>query len=214
MKRIPNDVVRRLPSYLRKLDDLYEKGERTISSGQLCRALGMEPHQFRQDISLFGDYQSKNLYYDVDVMRHEIGRILGTEVEFSAILIGTGKLGSLLLEHFEFIVEGYDFQAAFDKSAEMIGQTINGVPVYDIAELGTYLQEHKTDIAILTVPRMVAQELADILVNNGVEAIWNFTNVDLEVGGADVLVENVHFSDSLLTLNYYLAKKRAGEGNA
>ena len=210
MNRVPNDVIRRLPSYLRKLDDLYEQGERTISSGQLCRQLGMEPYQFRRDMSLFGSYQHQTLYYDIDEMRHEIGRILGTHEEFSAIVIGAGKLGSLLLEHFDFIVDGYNVLGAFDVSPEMIGKTINGVTVFSMDTLSDFLRANKVDIAILTVPRMSAQSIADVLVENGVAAIWNFTNLDLDVG-TDVLVENVHFSDSILALNYYLAQKKAQE---
>ncbi len=210
MNRIPNDVIRRLPSYLRKLDDLFEQGEKTISSGQLCRQLGMEPYQFRQDMSLFGDYQQQTLYYDIDEMRHEIGKILGTYEEFSAIVIGAGKLGSLLLEHFDFIVENYNVLGAFDVSPEMIGKTINGVTVYAMDSLAGFLRENEVDIAILTVPRGPAQKIADILTENGVQAIWNFTNLDLDVG-PDVLVENVHFSDSILALNYYLSRKKAGE---
>ena len=211
MKRIPNDVVRRLPIYLRKLDDLYAKGEKTISSGQLCRQLGMEPKQFRQDMAIFGNYQHQTIYFDIDEIRHVIGEALGTYEEFSAVLIGTGKIGSALLEHFKFIVDGYDVLGAFDVSPEKIGTELSGVKIRDMAELGGFVRDNGIDIAILTVPRASAQPIADILVENGIKAIWNFTNTDLDVGDSEVLVENVHFSDSLLTLNYYLALRREEE---
>ena len=209
MSQIPNDIIRRLPLYLRKLDDLYDRGVKRISSGELSRRLGMKPSQFRQDMMVFGDFQQQTFYYDVDEIRHVIGKILGTYEDFSAVLIGAGKIGTALLESFAFITDGYDCLGAFDNRAEMIGKEINGVPVYDIAGLGDFVKEHKVDIAILTVPRTPAQAIADVLVDSGIHAIWNFTNMDLDVGG-DVLVENVHFSDSLLALNYYLATKKNG----
>ena len=213
MKRVSDDVVRRLPIYLRKLDDLYEKGQTRISSGELCRQLGLAPNQLRHDLSLFGDFPQQAFAYDIDEIRHAIGGILGTNEEFAAILIGTGKIGSALLQNFGFIIEGYNVLGAFDTSPDMVGKQINGVPVYDAAGLADFLQKNKVDIAILTVPRAPAQGIADILVRNGVQAIWNFTNTDLDVSGADVLVENVHFSDSLLTLNYYLALKQSEAEN-
>lgn len=208
MKRIPDDVIRRLPLYLRKLDELYDQGETRVSSGQLCRSLRMAPSQMRQDLSLFGDFTQKAFTYDIDDLRHEIGKILGTHDAFSAILIGTGKIGTALIQHFDFIMDGYEVLGAFDVIPEKIGTSIAGVPIYDMAELGSFVQEKKVDIAILTVPRGPAQEITDTLVASGIQAIWNFTNRDLNIGDSDVLVENVHFSDSLLTLNYYLSMKK------
>ena len=211
MKRVPDEVVRRLPQYLRRLDDLHAQGQERVSSGQLCRQLRMAPSQLRQDLAWFGDFSQKAFTYDVDELRHEIGRILGTHDEYSAVLIGPGKIGSALLEHFDFIVDGYKVLGAFDTSPDRIGTEVAGVKVYDIAGLGDFVREHKVDIAILTVPRGPAQEIADTLVASGIQAIWNFTNRDLDVGDSQVLVENVHFSDSLLSLNYYLSRKKAGE---
>ena len=207
MKRIPDDVIRRLPMYLRKLDELSQKGEKRISSGELSRMLRMEPSQLREDLDWFGGFPRKNLAYDIDDLLAAIAEILGTNEEFSVIFVGPGKIGSALMQNFEFIVDGYEVLGAFDVSPEMIGKEIAGVPVYDMAGLGDFVKEHKVDIAIMTVPRAPAQSIADTLVASGIRAIWNFTNEDLEVGDADVFVENVHFSDSLLHLNYYLAKK-------
>ena len=207
MKRIPDDVIRRLPMYLRKLDDLYARGEQRVSSGELSRMLRMEPVQLREDLDWFGGFPRQNLAYDIDALRKEIGRILGTYEEFSVIFVGPGKIGSALMENFQFIVDGYEVLGAFDVNPERIGTEIAGIPVYDMAGLGDFVKEHKVDIAILTVPRRPAQQIADTLVASGIRAIWNFTNEDLDVGDSDVFLENVHFSDSLLHLNYYLAKK-------
>ena len=207
MNKIPDDVVRRLPMYLRKLDDLYAAGQQRVSSGELCRMLNMEPFQLRKDLECFGGFPRQGLAYEIDPLRQEIGRILGTYEEFSAVLVGPGKIGSALIEHFDFIINGYTFLGAFDVSPGLVGQDVCGVPVYDIAGLEDFVREHKVDIAILTIPRSAAQAVTDSLVAGGIRAIWNFTNQDLDVGSSDVLVENLHFSDSLLHLNYYLAKK-------
>ncbi len=211
MKRIPDDVIRRLPRYLRMLDDMHERGETRVSSGQLSRQLGLPPSQLRQDLSWFNGPEQQAFTYDIDELRSALGKILGTYDEFSAILIGPGKIGSALLEHFNFIVDGYKVLGAFDASPDRIGTEIAGVKVYDIGELGDFVRDNKVDIAILTVPRGPAQALTDTLVESGIQAIWNFTNQELDVGDSGILVENVHFSDSLLALNYYLSQKKAKE---
>jgi len=209
MKRtnISNNVIRRLPRYLRKLDDLYAKGEERISSGELGRQMNLTPSQIRQDFSCFGEFGQQGYGYNIDSLRKEIGQILGTYRDYSAVLVGPGHLGTALIENFNFIIDGYTFLGAFDIRPEMIGSTVGGYPIYDIATLGDFVKEHKVDIAILTVPREPAQELTDVLVDAGIRAIWNFTNVELDVGDSGTLVENIHFADSLLVLTYFLSEK-------
>jgi len=209
MKRanISNNVIRRLPRYLRKLDDLSAKGEERISSGELGRQMGLTPSQIRQDFSCFGEFGQQGYGYNIDSLRKEIGQILGTYRDYSAVLVGPGHLGTALVENFQFIIEGYTFLGSFDVRPEKIGSTVGGYPIYDIATLGDFVREHKVDIAILTVPREVAQDLTDILVESGIRAIWNFTNVELDTGDSEVLVENIHFADSLLVLTYHLAEQ-------
>jgi redox-sensing transcriptional repressor len=209
MKRtnISNNVIRRLPRYLRKLDDLASKGEERISSGELGRQMGLTPSQIRQDFSCFGEFGQQGYGYNIDSLRLEIGQILGTNREYSAILVGPGHLGTALMENFKYIIDGYTFLGAFDIRPEMIGTTVGGYPIYDIATMGDFVREHKVDFAILTVPREVAQELTDVLLAAGIRAIWNFTNVELDLGDTDTLVENIHFADSMLVLTYRLAEK-------
>ena len=209
MKRtnISNNVIRRLPRYLRKLDDLYAKGEERISSGELGRQMGLTPSQIRQDFSCFGEFGQQGYGYNIDSLRKEIGQILGTYRDYSAVLVGPGHLGTALIENFNFIIDGYSFLGAFDIRPEMIGTSVAGYPIYDIANLGSFVKEHKVDIAILTVPRDAAQDITDVLSEAGVRAIWNFTGVELETGDNNILVENIHFADSLLVLTYHLAEQ-------
>ena len=208
MKRtnISNNVIRRLPRYLRKLDDLASKGEERISSGELGRQMGLTPSQIRQDFSCFGEFGQQGYGYNIDSLRKEIGQILGTYRDYSAILVGPGHLGTALIENFNYIIEGYTFLGAFDIRPEVIGTEIAGYPVYDIAGMGDFVKEHKVDIAILTLPRHVAQEMTNVLTEAGIRAIWNFTNVELDVGDSGTLVENIHFADSMLVLTYRLAE--------
>ncbi|MCD7846255.1 MAG: redox-sensing transcriptional repressor Rex, partial [Oscillospiraceae bacterium] len=132
---------------------------------------------------------------------------LGTYQDYSAILVGAGNLGGALIKNLGFIIEGCRFLGAFDVKPELIGTDIAGVPVYDYAGLADFIRENKVDIAILTVTKSAAQDVTDNMVKAGVRAIWNFTNRELEVGDSGVLVENIHFSDSLLVLTYHLSAK-------
>ncbi len=209
MKRtnVSNNVIRRLPRYLRKLDDLASKGEERISSDKLGRQMGLTPSQIRQDFSCFGEFGQQGYGYNVDFLRREIGQILGTYRGYSAVLVGAGNLGTALVQNFDFIIEGYVFLGAFDVKPELIGTQIDGFPVYDVRQLPDFVREHKVDIAILTVPRHAAQELTETLAEAGIRAIWNFTNTELDVGDSGILVENIHFSDSLLVLTYHLAQQ-------
>ena len=208
MKRtnISNNVIRRLPRYLRKLDDLASKGEERISSDKLGRQMGLTPSQIRQDFSCFGEFGQQGYGYNIDSLRKEIGQILGTYRDYSAVLVGAGHLGTALIQNFDFIIEGYSFLGAFDVRPDVIGTDIGGYPIYDVKDMGKFVSEHKVDIAILTVPREVAQQLTDTLVEAGIRAIWNFTNVEIDVGENGPLVESIHFADSLLVLTYHLAE--------
>lgn len=209
MKRmnISNNVIRRLPRYLRKLDDLTYQGEERISSGELGRQMGLTPSQIRQDFSCFGEFGQQGYGYNIASLREQISHILGMDRAYSAVVVGVGNLGHALLSNFENFSEGFNLHGAFDIRPELIGTEIDGYPVMDGSNLASYVFDNHIDIAILAVPRRAAQELADVLIGAGIRAIWNFTNIELDTGDSGVLVENIHFSDSLLALAYYLAEE-------
>ena len=209
MKRlnISNNVIRRLPRYLRKLDDLTYQGEERISSGELGRQMGLTPSQIRQDFSCFGEFGQQGYGYNIASLREQISHILGMDRKYTAVLVGVGNLGHALMQNFNAILSDFNFLAAFDVRPELIGQEIEGHPVYDGANLADYVFDNNVDIAILAVPRRAAQELTDQLIGAGIRGIWNFTNIELEVGDSGTIVENIHFSDSFLALTYYLAEE-------
>ena len=203
-----NNVIRRLPRYLRKLDELSESGVDKISSRQLGDLLGLTSSQVRQDFNCFGEFGQQGYGYNIAALRTQIAGILGMERGFTAILVGVGNIGRAMMENFCFSDWGVNLAAAFDIKPALIGTEYKGVHIYSMDELEKYLDENKADIAVLTVPKTAAVPVTERLTASGIDAIWNFTNVELTEPNSSTIVENVHFSDSLLSLNYFVAERR------
>lgn len=212
-ERISNNVIRRLPMYLRKLDDLIAHGVDRISSNELGRQMGFTPSQIRQDFSCFGEFGQQGYGYRVPELREQVARILGMTQGFTVIIVGVGNMGHALIKNFGFEAQGFKLTAAFDANPELIGQEIDGIPIYDSETLGDWFSHHPTDIAVLTVPGAIAKGMARTLADFGVKGIWNFTNTELELESPEVRVENIHFSDSLLYLGYIISESES-EKNA
>ncbi len=205
--KVSNNVIRRLPRYLRKLDELMNSGVSRISSFELGQQLGLTPSQIRQDFSCFGEFGQQGYGYNVAVLHGQIASILGTDRGYTAVLVGAGNIGRALMDNFCFSSWGFRLTAAFDINPQLIGTEFNGVSIYALDTLEEYLRENHVDVAVLTVPKDAAIPVADMLTENGIEAIWNFTNVDLTAPNSSVIVENVHFSDSLLALSYFVSER-------
>ena len=203
--RISNNVIRRLPRYLRKLDELRENGVERISSVELGRELGFTSSQVRQDFNNFGGFGQQGYGYPVQSLREQIASILGMDRGYQAILVGTGHIGQALIANFCFEEWGFQLIGAFDINPNLIRDGFNDVPVMGMDKLSSFLKENKADIAVLAVPKDVARSTAKLLVDNGIRAIWNFTNVDVAAAESNVVVENFLFSDSLLALSYYVS---------
>ena len=213
MKRIKvsNNVIRRLPRYLRKLDELTKAGVSRISSFDLGQQLGLTPSQIRQDFSCFGEFGQQGYGYNVTALREQIAGILGMGRGFRAVLIGVGNIGRALMDYFCFAEWGFDLIAAFDVKPELIGTELSGVPIHGMDELEGFLAENRVDVAVLSVPSDRARAVTERLTACGIGAIWNFTNVELTEPDSRILVENIHFSDSLLSLSYFLSERRDEE---
>mgnify|MGYP000250195601 FL=1 len=205
--KVSNNVIRRLPRYLRKLDELMGSGVSRISSFELGQQLGLTPSQIRQDFSCFGEFGQQGYGYNVAALHGQIASILGTDRGYSAILIGAGNIGHALMDNFCFSAWGFRLVAAFDIDPELTGTVFNGVPIYAMDTLEEYLQSNHVDVVVLAVPKEAAIPVTEMLTANGVEAIWNFTNVDVTAPNSTIIVENVHFSDSLLSLSYYVSER-------
>lgn len=206
-ENISDAVIRRLPRYYRQLTDLCNRGVVRISSHSLGQEMNITASQIRQDFSCFGEFGQQGYGYNVEELRAEIGHILGVDNNHHLVMIGVGNLGHALLQNFPFSHTGFTVDAAFDVSPTVIGTSVNGVPIYSMSDLDSFIREHSVDVVVLTIPQSVAQDIANRLIDLGVRGFWNFTNVELSSPSPDVRFENIHFADSLLTLSYRIANR-------
>ena len=200
-KNVPEVVAKRLPRYYRYLDELLKKNILRISSGELSKKMGVTASQIRQDFNFFGGFGQQGYGYNVELLRNEIASILGIDRIVSTVIIGAGYLGHALANHTNFEKRGFKLIGIFDIDKETIGTKINGVEVYDNKDLKSFIEKNKPEIAILTVPKKVANDVAKELIEYGIKGIWNFSYAEIETE-TDVPIENVHLSDSLMTLSY------------
>lgn len=205
-KGISQAVVRRMPRYYRYLRDLLEQGVERVSSSELSKLMNVTASQIRQDLNNFGGFGQQGYGYNVRFLYEEIGKILGLDQTHNLIIIGAGNLGQAIANYGRFDLLGFVTIALFDINPEIIGKEVRGIKVYALNELESFCTEHKVDIAALTMPKQSADNTAQRLVELGIRAIWNFAHVDLNVGDENVVVENVHLSDSLMQLSYNIAK--------
>jgi len=209
--KISHNVILRLPRYLRYLEDLKQRGIIRISSGELGRLMSITASQIRQDLSCFGEFGQQGYGYNVEMLIKEVSDILGTNRERRAVVIGAGNLGRAIMGKFPFEQYGFRLLGAFDLAPSVVGQEMFGVPIRHMDELEAVIRETPPDIAVLTMSSHSADEVARQIVDWGVRGIWNFTNIDLHIENPDVIVENLHFSDSLLTLSYYMTHRSTEE---
>lgn len=205
--KVSTAVIRRLPRYYRQLSELQEDGVVRISSSALGRSMGLTASQIRQDLFCFGGFGQQGYGYKVDSLKEEIGEILGISRGHTLVVLGAGNLGRAIIQNFRFSSNGFQLLAAFDISPAAVGTQIAGVPVYHVDRLEDFIAAQGVDVGVLTVPIAAAQPMGDRLVSAGVKGIWNFTNYEIACASPDVVVESVHFSDSLLTLSYLISQR-------
>lgn len=203
-KKISSAVIKRLPRYYRYLSDLLEKGIDRVSSQELSVKMNTTASQIRQDFNNFGGFGQQGYGYNVGFLRDEIGRILGLEHNYNVIIIGAGNLGQALANYMNFEKRGFIMQGIFDVNPELFGKKVRNLTVEPLEMAKRRIRENNIDIAVLTIPKNSAVEVADQLIGYGIKAIWNFAHVDLDVPEG-VQVENVHLSDSLMKLSYNIS---------
>ena len=204
-RQISKAVIARLPRYYRYLGELMEEGIERISSNELSARMKVTASQIRQDLNNFGGIGQQGYGYNVKYLYTEIGKILGLDKDHNFIIIGAGNLGQALANYASFERNGFILKSLFDVNPRLEGVTIRGIPVRMLDELEGYLQENDIEIAALTLPKSKAEEVADVLVANGIKAIWNFAHTDLTLP-KDVIVESVHLADSLMKLSYNISQ--------
>ena len=207
-KEISQAVIRRMPRYYRYLGELLEDGVERISSNDLSKRMNVTASQIRQDLNNFGGFGQQGYGYNVKFLYEGIGKILGLNQKHNIIVIGAGNLGQALANYVKFEKLGFVITALFDVNPALEGVTVRGIKIHMLDELEDYCKNHVVDIAALTMPKEKADAIANRLVNLGIQAIWNFAHVDLELIDKDVVVENVHLSDSLMQLSYNIVKNK------
>ncbi len=209
LREISKAVISRLPVYFRYLGELKDDGVEKISSKELSDIMHVTASQIRQDLNNFGGFGQQGYGYNVSHLYDEIGRILGLERHYNMILVGAGNLGRALSGYQSFENRGFGFKAIFDSNPALVGGRVRNIPILNIDEMPAFLKENRIDIAVIAIPRTAAVSVADTLVNCGIKAIWNFSHVDLDVP-EDVVVENVHLSESLMRLSYNINRNHKG----
>ncbi len=204
-KEISRAVIKRLPRYYRYLGELLDNGVERISSNELSDRMQVTASQIRQDLNNFGGFGQQGYGYNVKFLYHEIGKILGLDKTYNMIILGAGNLGQALANYVRFEKRGFRVIGMFDVNPQLIGKKIRGIEIRMLDELPEFLTENDIQIATLTLPKAAAEEVAVKLVESGIKAIWNFAHTDLNLPD-DVVVENVHLSESLMQLSYNITK--------
>ena len=206
-KQISKAVIKRLPRYYRYLGELLEDNVERISSNDLSKKMRVTASQIRQDLNNFGGFGQQGYGYNVKYLYTEIGKILGLDIVHPMIIVGAGNLGQALANYVEFEKRGFKLVGIFDVNPVLEGIAVRGIEIQMISDLPFFMKENNIEIAILTLPKNKARDMAEILIENGIKAIWNFAHIDLDTPD-DVIVENVHLSESLMTLSYNLSQYR------
>jgi len=201
--KISSAVIARLPRYYRYLGELLEEGIDRISSKELSERMKVTASQIRQDLNNFGGFGQQGYGYNVQKLYDEIGKILGIGLTHNMIVIGAGHLGQAIANYANYGKRGFVIKALFDINPDLAGYSVNNAPVLPLSKLEDYLAENDVKIAAICIPKTHAGDVAKRLAQGGVKAIWNFSHLDLEVPD-DVIVENVHLSESLMKLSYRL----------
>ncbi|MDY6328469.1 MAG: redox-sensing transcriptional repressor Rex [Lachnospiraceae bacterium] len=202
---ISKAVIGRLPRYYRYLGEIMESGVERISSGELSKKMNVTASQIRQDLNNFGGFGQQGYGYNVKYLYVEIGKILGVDKQHNMIIIGAGNLGRALANYANFEKRGFVLIGLFDKNPELIGKEVRGVAVQSMDNLEEFAKDNKIDIATLAIPKAEAVKVAEKLAECGVRAIWNFAHTDLNLP-KNIVVENVHLSESLMQLSYNLTR--------
>ena len=204
-REISQAVIRRLPRYYRYLGELIEENVERISSNELSRRMKVTASQIRQDLNNFGGFGQQGYGYNVRYLYSEIAKILGLASAHNMVIIGAGNLGQALANYASFEKRGFILKGMFDVNPRLKGIAIRGVEIRMMDELKEFIVDNDIDIAVLTIPKAKAKEVADLLAENGVRAIWNFAHTDLNLP-ENIIVENVHLSESLMRLSYNLSR--------
>lgn len=199
---ISESVIKRLPRYYRFLGELKAEGKERISSKELSTRMGITASQIRQDLNCFGGFGHRGYGYNIEILQAEIGQILKLDRPKKAILIGMGNLGRAVAMHMNFESKGFHLIGLFDAKESIVGQIVRNQPVRSTNTIDEFCRENLPEVAILCIPKEAAEGISAQLIKLGVKAFWNFSHYDIAMHHPDVVVQNIHFSDSLMRLSF------------
>jgi len=203
IKKVSMAVIKRLPKYYKCLGELLRKNVERVSSQELSKYLGFTASQIRQDLNNFGEFGQQGYGYNVSQLYTEVSKILGLNTSHKMVLIGAGNLGQALANYTGFTAHGFNIIAIFDTNPSLVGRKIKNIPIYHVDDMEYFINKNDVDIAVLTVPGNVTEKIVNVLANTDIRGIWNFTPAEITINN-DIIVENVHLIDSLLTLSYHI----------
>jgi redox-sensing transcriptional repressor len=206
-ENVSSAVIKRLPRYFRYLRILMREGKTRISSSELSRRMNITASQIRQDLNCFGGFGQQGYGYNVNYLYARICELLGVGAGLQAVIIGGGNLGRALAKNEMFEKRGVDIVAIFDVDENLVGTSINDIPILHIDEFERYAATHTVDMAVLTLPKEQTLDMAQRIAETDISGIWNFTGQELHSIESDLVIENVHLGDSLMTLNYRIVSK-------
>ncbi len=201
-KNISTYVIKRLPRYYRFLGDLSAAGIKKISSGYLAKRMGLTASQIRQDFNCFGGFGQQGYGYNTDILREEIGNILGINTPKKLIVVGMGNLGKAITQHVNFKDKGFNLIGLFDAKESLVGTIVRNIPVRSTKQLDEFCKENKPDAAVICIPTEAVHPIAEHLIRLGVRGFLNFSHYDLNLNFDGIVVENIHFGDNLMKLSY------------
>ena len=202
-KEISRAVIKRLPRYYRYLGELLEENVERISSNDLSKKMKVTASQIRQDLNNFGGFGQQGYGYSVSNLHDEIGSILGLDREYKMAIVGYGRLGQAIASYISNNEPNFHIVGIFDVKQIIQDVEFKDAQIMTCGSLRDFVRNEKVDIAVITVPTAKAQIVADTVVDAGIKGIWNLTAVDLDLPEG-IAVENVHMSDSLHALVYYM----------
>lgn len=187
--KVPEPTLRRLPWYLSNVKLLKQKGERYVSSTQISKEINIDASQIAKDLSYVHISGRTRVGYEIDTLITVLESFLGFTNIHKAFLFGVGSLGGALLHDSGLKHFGLEIVAAFDINPELVGTTLNGIPIYHSDEFEQRMKEYGVNIGVLTVPIEIAQRITDTMVSGGIKAVWNFTPFRIRVP-EDIVVQN------------------------
>ncbi len=205
--RVPEATIIRLSVYSRYLEQLDRKGVITISSVEIADGVGVSPAQVRKDLAYFGEFGTRGVGYNVRDLMHYTSKILNLNEPWPLVLVGAGNLGFALSTYKGFNNRGFSVVGIFDNDLTKIGKKIVDMEVSPPEKMPEIIAKHNVKIGIIAVPAKAAQEVADLMIKNGLVAILNFAPVSLNVP-EHIELRNVDLSVNLEILTFNLGMRQ------